>query len=86
MLSAEIKDGPSTCKLLLNKMKTKHGQTSGLVVACSPMAPVSSGMGCVQNVSADFLFHYSATNGSTRGYSATFCTLVPGVSLPQDAS
>ena len=31
-------------------------------------------------------FRYSATNGSTRGYSATFCTLVPGVSLPQAAS
>ena len=39
-----------------------------------------------QDVSEDFLFRYSATNGSTRGYRATFCTLVPGVSLPQDAS
>ena len=38
------------------------------------------------DVSEDFLFRYSATNGSTRGYSATFCTLVPGVSLPQAAS
>lgn len=72
--------------LLLSKMKTKHGQTSGLVVACSPTAPVSSGMGWVQNVSEDFLFRYSVTNGSTRGYRATFCTLVPGVSLPQAAS
>lgn len=32
------------------------------------------------------LSSYSAANGSTRGYSATFCTLVPGVSLPQAAS
>ena len=86
MLSAGIPGGPSTCRLLLSKTKMKHGQTSGLFVASFPTAPVSSGMRCVHQVSEEFFFSYSASSGSTRGYSATFCTLVPGVSPPQEAS
>ena len=86
MLSAGIRGGPSTCMLLLSKTKTKHGQTSGLLVASFPTAPVSSGMRRVQQVSEEFFFSSSESNGSTLGYSATFCTLVPGVSPPQEVS
>ncbi len=75
MLSAGIGGGPSMCMLLLSRINTKIGQTSGLFGVGFPTISVSRSIRTIQRVPEEFFLQLLRNQGINPWVQANFLDL-----------